>query len=180
VSLPLDEAYLRELVREFPSVRLVEKERDSLSRVIDRLLRTLTLGGQRHYLDRYTTVLGSAIYVPTSWRTRSPEDRYLTLRHEAVHLRQTRRYGVVGMALRYAFFGLPLGLAWGRAQIEWEAYRETLAVAAELWGLPAAEAMRGHIVAQFTSAAYGWMWPFPSHVNAWFDRAIEELRKGRA
>ena len=28
---------------------------------------------------------------------------------------------------------------------------------------------------QFTSAAYGWMWPFPRQVERWYDRALAEI-----
>jgi hypothetical protein len=31
------------------------------------------------------------------------------------------------------------------------------------------------IVERFTGPDYGWMWPFPSHVNRWFDQALQEL-----
>ena len=50
------------------------------------------------------------------------------------------------MIFVYGFFPLPAGLAWGRARLEWEAYTETLAATAEVYGVDAAEALRGHIV----------------------------------
>jgi hypothetical protein len=30
-------------------------------------------------------------------------------------------------------------------------------------------------VDQFTSAAYGWMWPFRAQVERWYDTALAEL-----
>ena len=100
------------------------------------------------------------------------------LRHEAVHLRQFRRYGRVGMALLYLGPILPLGLAWGRARLEWEAYAETLRATAEVYGLEAAAspALRARLIAQFTGPAYGWMWPFPSTVSRWVDDALAALQ----
>jgi hypothetical protein len=128
------------------------------------------------------TTIGSTIYVPTGWLERSDDDRYIVLRHEAVHLRQFRRYGLIGMSVLYILPILPLGLAWGRARIEWAAYRETLRATAAVYGLEAAQdaRLRAHIVHQFTSGAYGWMWPFPSHVARWMDEALNEIRLERS
>ena len=67
----------------------------------------------------------------------------------------------------------------GRALIEWEAYRETLRATAELLGIEAAAdpALEAHIVAQFTSAAYAFMWPFPGHVRKLVRAEIARLRR---
>jgi hypothetical protein len=71
----------------------------------------------------------------------------------------------------------PLGLAYGRARIEWEAYEETLRATAELLGLEAAHSpsLRAHIVRRFVGPEYGWMWPFERSVQALYDRALEQL-----
>ena len=156
---------------------MVSKDHDRLSKVIAVLLRLGTLNGQKTYLTQYTTVLGKTIYVPTRWKERSEEDRYITLRHEAVHLRQVKRMGIVRMSLYYGVFFFPIGLAYGRARIEWEAYAETLAAYVEVYGMKYARSpeVRAHIVKQFTSAAYGWMWPFPNQVHRWMDEALDIL-----
>ncbi|HJL17776.1 MAG TPA: hypothetical protein RMH99_19075 [Sandaracinaceae bacterium LLY-WYZ-13_1] len=174
---PLDERYLAELRREFPRLRVVHKADDPFSRLVDRALRVVTLGGQRAYLTRYVTTMGATLYLPRGWARRSPESRYVTLRHEAVHLRQFRRFGRVGTALLYLIPILPLGLAWGRARLEWEAYAETLRATWELHGLEAARdpALHDHIVRQFTGPAYGWMWPFERAVRRRIDRMVAEL-----
>lgn len=171
------EAYLEALRREFPRLALIEKEGDLSSRLIDVFLRVVTLGSQRFYLTRYVTTLGARIYVPSDWSRRSDEDRYLVLRHEAVHLRQFARHGWVGMSLRYGIWILPLGLALGRARLEWEAYAETIRATAEVRGREAAASseLEAHIVAQFVSGAYGWMWPFPSQVRAWIRDEVRRL-----
>lgn len=169
--------YLEELKREFAGLQLVKKEGHALSMAIDRALRIVTLGGMSTYASQYTTVLLHTIYTPTSWETRSDAERYITLRHEAVHLRQMKRYGFVLMGAMYALPMFPIGLAWGRARIEWEAYAETLRAIAEVNGVEAArsDAVRQHIVKQFTSAAYGWMWPFPRMVNGWIDAELAQI-----
>jgi hypothetical protein len=164
-------------MREVPGLCVVHKEHDALSRLVDRALRIVTLGGMREYMTRYTTVLGRTIYVPIGWDTRSDAERYITLRHEAVHLRQAKRMGMLWMGFVYAVPILPMGLAWGRARIEWEAYAETLRAVAEVHGLEAARSpeLRAHVVRQFTSPAYGWMWPFPRAVGRWIDEELDRI-----
>jgi hypothetical protein len=169
------DAYVAELQREFPGLRVVSKEGDALSRLVDLLLKIATLGAQREYLTRYTTVIARTIYVPLEWPKRSPAERYVTMRHEAVHLRQAKRYGIVAMSFLYAIPFFPVGLAYGRARIEWEAYAETFRAAAEVWGPRRARAMREHVLLQFTSGAYLWMWPFRAQVNAWIDEVLSTL-----
>jgi hypothetical protein len=170
--------YLDELRGEFSGLRVVSKQDDVLSRAIDAALRLVTLGGQSAYLTQYVTTLGQTLYVPTDWDARDDAARYCVLRHEAVHLRQFRRYGRLGMSLIYLVPILPLGLAWGRARLEWEAYAETLRATAEVYGFGAAAspALRARIVAQFTGPAYGWMWPFPRTVSRWVDEELREIR----
>jgi hypothetical protein len=170
---------IREITEEFPSFRIVRKEQSRFSRLIDIALRIVTLGGQNEYLTHYHTVIGNTLYVPLSWSSASDVDRAILLRHERVHLRQRRRLGTALMTFLYLVPFFPLGLAYGRARLEWEAYTETLRATAELLGLEAVRArpLRDKIVGRFTGGAYGWMWPFKSQVNRWYDRVISELEK---
>ncbi len=173
---PLDD-FLEELRREFPRFRVIRKSESPLSKAIDVFLRVLTLGGQRSYLNRYYTVIGDRLYVPLGWDDVDPIDAVITLRHERVHLRQRRRLTLPGMTIVYLLLPFPLGLAYGRARLEWEAYEETLRATLELRGESAlrSPALRERIVTQFTSPAYGWMWPFRRTVERWYDAAVERL-----
>ena len=168
---------IREITEEFPSFRIVSKEQSRFSRLIDIALRLVTLGGQNQYLTHYHTVIGNTLYVPSSWKSASDVDRAILLRHERVHLRQRRRLGTALMTFLYLVPFFPLGLAYGRARLEWEAYTETLRATAELCGVEAARSssLRQKIVERFTGSAYGWMWPFRRQVNRWYDRVISEL-----
>jgi hypothetical protein len=172
------DAFLDELRRRHPKLRVVSKPKSTLARAIDRALRLVTFGSQRSFLTTYTTVIGRTIYLPTDWPTRPDLDRYVTLRHEAIHLRQFERLGLVGMAILYLFPIVPMGLAIGRARLEWEAYAETLRAVAEVRGLAAARdpALHEHIVRQFTSGAYGWMWPFRRKVLSWIAEEVASLQ----
>jgi len=177
--LDLSERFLVELKREFPKFRIVEKEADLLSQYIDIALKIVTLGQQRSYLDGYYTVLGYTLYVPPGWAQASPLERVITLRHERIHLRQRRRYGYPLMAFLYLVPFFPLGLAYGRARLEWEAYAETLAATAELVGLQAARSpsLKRRIVGRFVGPDYGWMWPFPKQVGRWYDATMVRLER---
>ena|GEM_PF-338299 len=169
--------FIETIRAEFPTFRIVPKRGHWPSRVVDLALKCLTLGGQRSYLTRYHTVIGNTLYVPPTWDEMSDLDRVILLRHERVHLRQRRRYGSVAMTFLYLIPFFPLGLAYGRARIEWEAYEETLRATAELLGLEAARSasLRTHIVQRFTGPDYGWMWPFERSVQAWYDQALSKL-----
>lgn len=181
--MELSERLLSDLKAEFPAFCIVPKQNDRLSRAIDWALKLVTLGGQRHYLTRYHTVIGDTLYVPETWETLADLDRVILLRHERVHLRQRRRYGGALMTFLYLVPFLPLGLAYGRARIEWEAYTETLRATAELRGREAlhSQELRAQIVGRFIGPDYGWMWPFRSAVEGWYDRVVAELlREPRA
>lgn len=170
-------SFMSELRREFPQFRIVEKRDSVLSKLIDVLLRLFTLGGQNRYLTEYHTVIGSTLFVPDTWHRMNDVDRVILLRHERVHLRQRRRLTFLGMAFVYLIPFFPLGLAYGRARLEWEAYRETLRATAELRGLEAlrAPALRERIVERFLGPDYGWMWPFPAQVERWYLEAVDDI-----
>lgn len=170
------EAFLDELRAEFPDFVIAPKRTSLLQKAIHVALLTLTLGGQRSYLTHYHTVLGGTLWVPDAWATMSDDARYILLRHERVHLRQRRRMGDAWMSFLYLVPFFPVGLAYGRARIEWEAYVETMRATAEVHGLEATARLREGIVLRFTGPDYGWMWPFPRAVNAWFDEALRDLR----
>jgi len=175
---PRCDALIREILAEFPGFRIVPKAGNAFSLAIDVALRAITLGAQRQYMTRYHTVIGDTLYVCEAWETMTDVARVILLRHERVHLRQRRRYGMVPFALLYLLPILPLGLAWFRARFEWEAYCETLRATADMRGLEALDdpLLRREIVRRFVSGDYGWMWPFPRTIERWFDQALAAIR----
>jgi hypothetical protein len=165
-------------------VRIAYKHRCVHQRAAAWLLWALTFGGQRTYLTHYVTTLGHTIYVPEDFERWEPAQALCVLRHELIHVAQFERWGFLGMVLLYGLLPLPLGLAYGRARLEWEAYRETLRAVAEIEGLHAAQspALHDQIVQRFTGPDYGWMWPFPRVVRRWIEQevlAIEAERMSR-
>jgi hypothetical protein len=179
LSHPRTEALLADMRREFPRFRIVDKAGNVFSSLIDGALRLVTFGAQRHYLTRYHTVIGDTLYVCGAWHSMSDVARVILLRHERVHLRQRRRYGMALFAALYLLPFFPLGLAYGRARLEWEAYTETLRATAELHGIGALSdsALRREIVRRFVSGDYGWMWPFSRTIERWYDQAVAEITR---
>ncbi len=171
----LSEPFIAEICEEFPSFEILPKRTSALQRAIHVALAVVTIGQMRTYLTEYHTALFGKLWVPDSWETMGDEERYILLRHERVHLRQRRRMGDVMMAFVYLVPFFPLGLAYGRARIEWEAYTETIRATAEVKGLAAAKLQRAFIVDRFMGPDYGWMWPFRRVVQRWFDEVIADL-----
>ena len=168
---------LAEIAHEFPQFRLVQKDRSLLHRAIHRALVVITLGQMRSYLDSYQTTIGSTIYVTADWDRLDLDERWATLRHERIHLRQFRRYTLPGMAVLYLLLPLPLGLAGFRAHFEKQAYEESIRAAAEVRGKEhvARGPFRDRIIRQFTGPSYGWMWPFRQHLERWYDSVLSSI-----
>ena len=171
------DALVAALTEEIPGFRVVRKDRSRLHRIIHRVLVVVTLGQMRDYLSGYQTTIGRTVYVTADWDTWSDAQRYVTLRHEAVHLRQFRSYTTVGMGLLYVLVPLPMGLAWFRAHFEKQAYAESIRAAAEVWGVsyPRRTEYRAHIIEQFLGPSYGWMWPFRPGLERWYDQVLATL-----
>jgi hypothetical protein len=168
---------VRALEAEIPGFRIVRKDESRLHRFIHRFLIVVTFGGMREYLTSYQTTIGRTVWVTSDWDDRDPRRRYVTLRHEAVHLRQFRRWTLPGMALLYVLLPLPLGLAWFRARFEMEAYADTIRATAEVFGPEAARdpELRAEIIEEFTGPSYGWMWPFRRSLERWYDLVLAEV-----
>ena len=160
-------------------IRVVKKSLFWHQRAAGKALFLITFGGQKTYLSHYVTTLGHTIYVPDDFDEWRAEYAIEVLRHEAVHIAQFERYGWIGMILLYGVLPLPVGLAYFRARLEWEAYEETLWATAELEGLDEARSpeLRRKLVRRFTGPDYAWMWPFPRMVEGWIDKTLAEIEK---
>jgi hypothetical protein len=175
------DALVAALRAEFPTFRIVRKDQSRFHRAIHYALIGLTFGRMRSYLDSFQTTIGRTVYVTSDWDDWDPDRRYVTLRHEAIHLRQFRRFTLPVMAVLYVLLPLPMGLAWFRAYFEKEAYAESVRAAAEVWGpsYPRSDEYRAYIIGQFTGASYGWMWPFRAGLERWYDRVLATVEPVR-
>lgn len=164
---------------EFPDFQVVYKENVWWMKFIGLFLKLITFGHMISFMSSYHTTIGYTVYVGSEWAGQSPFSRATTLRHEAVHMRQLRRYGFIRYAAMYLFWVFPFGLAIGRRNLEREAYEETLRAYAEYYGLPVLHEnyLRVRIVSQFIGSSYFWMWPFRKSMNRWYDGFVSELEK---
>lgn len=171
------EGILAEISAEFPRFRLLPKCDSRLMTQIDWALRLLTFGKQSRFLTEYHTVIGYTLYLAPTWESLGETDRVALLRHERVHMRQRRRYGLLGLAFIYLIPIFPLGLAYGRARLEWEAYCETIRALYETRGesVLSDRLLRDRIIGRFVGPDYGWMWPFRKSVEKWYDALLSAL-----
>jgi hypothetical protein len=170
-----------EIETEFPGFQVVEKSESLLMRVISVAIWVLTFGQASDFMTGPVTTLGRTVYVPEDWNRKPENYRISTLRHERVHLRQSRAWGFVTFALLYLLAPLPFGLAWFRARFEWEAYEESMRADYELYGklAIASRDYKEGIVRLFLGPEYGWMWPFRGKVEAWYDDALRRILSER-
>ena len=126
------------------------------------------------------------IFLPEHWDSMSPRSRVALLLHEAQHVRQQLRFGFgniylgfVLQALIYLLFPLPVGLAYGRARLEMDAYKETLRGYYLMSGkdlrVIADKDLEDFIISQFTGPNYVYMWPFERSLRSWYNRAVSEV-----
>ncbi len=176
-AMELTGRFIETIRAEFPTFRIVPKRGHWPSRAI-------RPGAEGADVGWPAKLSHSLPHRDRQYPVRSPDleamsdlDRVVLLRHERVHLRQRRRYGLFLMTLLYLIPFFPLGLPMDGRASNGRRTRETLRATAELFGLEAARSprLRTHIVQRFTGPEYGWMWPFERSVQAWYDRALENL-----
>lgn len=171
----LDEL-LAEIQTEFPGFTIVKKPDSRLMRVLSWFLLVVTFGAQRRFMDKYVTTIGNTVYVPSDWDSWSPLSRVEVLRHERVHMRQQKKYGLVLFTFLYLVPFFPLFFAYGRARLEMEAYTESARAKAQLRGSQyvKTQEFRNWMASQFLTGAYGWMWIHKPTVLKWVDKAIAD------
>lgn len=163
----------------WPELKVVNKDQASLMKTIDVLLRVVTFGKMTTFMSGYVTTMGTTVYVPSDWEERNSTSKAVTMRHELVHLAQEKRLGTLLYRLSYVFWVLPCVFSIGRRNLEREAYEETLRAYTEYFGRSVVKSslLRKHIIEQFTSASYCWMWPWKRSNDAWYDSVVDKIEK---
>jgi hypothetical protein len=181
--MPTEQDYVQlcaDTLTEFPDFKIEKKSSSLLMKAINVVMMGITFGFMKSFMDRFITTIGTTMYVPDSWDARPAETRLRTLRHERVHMRQSKRYGKTLYTLMY-LFGFPTVLAFGRKKLEQEAYEESIRATLEYFGEAGIldPKFRESMVKHFTTAEYFWMWPWKSSVEAWYDGFVEKLRNSK-
>lgn len=172
------EAFLQEIKNEFPDFKLVKKTDSKLMKFIDGFLKVITFGKMNTFMEGFITTIGNTVYVNSSWDARSASTKAITLRHERVHMRQSKTNGRLKFSLMYLLFPLPSVFAYYRKKFEQEAYEESLKALYEYYGPKFfTQATKDDIVKHFTSAEYFWMWPWKQDVEKWYDKVVADITK---
>lgn len=169
---------LKKIREEFPNFKVLKKSESSLMKTIGRFLKFVSFGKMTTFMDSFITTIGTTVYVPDSWDSRSSSSKAITMRHERVHMRQARDWGRIAFSFLYLFFPLPFVFAYFRMKFEKEAYEESLIAAYEYYGTTLfTQALKDDVVQHFTSAEYMWMWPWKKSVEEWYDGVIKGITK---
>lgn len=168
-----------QILQEFSSFKIVKKSTSLLMKIINVVLIVFSFGFQRSFLTDYYTTVGYTVYVPDLWDSTPDVTRIVTLRHERVHMRQRRKYGMFLFSLLYVLLPLPGGLAYFRYKFEAEAYEETVRAVNELQPsggeVVRSDVYRADIMTVFTGPGYLWMWPFKKTITAWYNGVLSRL-----
>lgn len=169
------EDLLAEIRQEFPKFSLVPKETSSFMKLLDLLLKVITLWRMKDFMRTFTTTIGYIVYVPSGWKMRPLKSRNIILRHERVHMRQRARLGL-WYSISYLLFPLPVVWAYFRMKYEMEAYEESLRAVAEYYGTASfTPVMRRSFVGHFTGPEYFWTWPWKARIERWYDSTLARI-----
>jgi hypothetical protein len=149
------------------------------------------------FLSRFTTVIGSTIYLPSQAYVRQhPESAMRTLAHETVHLLDAEKWSFFGFSLAYLFpqvltlgiFTFPLLGPWALMFLvfalpvpaPFRFYFESRAYAMDLLTAPRASRRETLLQAtqHFSSWDYYHMYPFPDQVTSSIKHWAEKTEAG--
>ncbi len=166
---------LSEMKEEFPYFNLVVKKHSKFNQ----LLKKLTFFNPEMN-ERYTTTLGPTIAVNNTWNERPAKNRYSTLIHERIHMRQEQKYGLTAYFLVFALIPFPTKLAYFRKKWEQEAYQVNLYMS---WKEGHREKIFGekyikYIMDQFIGQFYFFMWYSKEHILKWMLKTVRNFEGG--
>jgi hypothetical protein len=157
--------------REIPGLRLVVKADDPRLRRAAPALDRLMPG----FMTRFTTVVGSTVYLPRPVDQIPRDVLAEILAHELVHQLDQRRWGV----MFYVSYGvaLPAGRSM-RAVWERRAYAVDLMLAHHEGGEQALARCERRLVKTFSDRTYGWMWAGEDAARAFLQPVVLGVASG--
>lgn len=171
------EQILKDTKDEFPGFEIIEKKSSGLMKVIDVALKVITFGQMKTFMTGFITTLGEKVYVNEGWESIPVANRAGVIRHERIHMRQSKKYGRFLFSFLYLVAPLPVGFAYFRKKFEQEAYEESLRAVHDYFGPNAfTPQLKEYTLAHFTTAQYFWMWPWKKDLEKWYDSAVEKIK----
>lgn len=168
---------LSELKSEFSDFEIRYKRDSRLMKAIDICLKILTFGQMKNFMTGFITVIGNKVYVPDSWENSTYTSKTEIIRHERVHMRQSKKCGRFLFSFLYLVVPFPIGIAYFRKKFEQEAYEESLKALYEYHGEKVfTPRLKEGMLAHFTTAQYFWMWPWRKDLEKWYDAAVEKAK----
>jgi len=150
-------------------------------KLIDSFLRVASLGKTKNFMTNFVTTIGSTVYVTEDWDILSSSTKAITLRHERVHMRQSKRLGRFLFSFLYLFAPVPILFAYYRTKFEKEAYEESLKAYFEYYGSKFfTPALKENVIHHFSSSEYLWMWINNRSIEEWYDNVVKEITKEQA
>jgi len=143
-------------------------------KILDNIFYVLRGFKKSDFMDRATTI-GGVIAFPEKTKLYAVNPvEYVTLKHEAVHIKQQARFGLGDawagawlFLLLYLFVPLPALLSWFRFKFEREAMLAEIKAAKSLGYEPNIE----FYVQSLSGVSYLWAWP-EAKVRKWFKAAL--------
>lgn len=162
---------LRQTSKEFPHFQIVYKSKSPFMKFL-----SVLLFFNKGFMTDFITTIGNYMWVPDAWAEWRDCSKAAILRHERVHLRQQRRYGIIRYVFMYLLWPMPFFYAKGRRDLEMEAYEESMVAYAEYYGIQVLEGnVRENIIGHFTGSAYGWMWVQRTDIEEWYDTTVAKI-----
>lgn len=167
---------INEIKLEFPKFKVVCKSDSWMMKVIDIFLKIVSFGQANKFMTVFVTTIGNTIYVPNSWDTLDDVFKISVLRHERVHMRQSKKYWFPFYSFLYLFVFFPVVFAWYRKKFEQEAYEESLRAMVDLQGKEILDKIDPEFfISQFTTGAYLWTWPFRKSITKWYNETKAKI-----
>lgn len=170
---------IEDISLEFPSFKVLKKSESWLMKTIGKLLFIISFGQNKSFMTDFITTIGNTVYVPDSWDSKLEKSRIEVLMHERIHMRQSKKLTPIIYALAYLLFPIPIGFAWARAKLEWEAYTESMRVKSHFSGIQSVKTpeFKEYLFKNFTGSSYMFMMPFKSILEKWYQESIKRLSK---
>ncbi len=154
-------------------VKIVRKDQSTFFKILGWLVYAFTFGKNSSFTTGYITTINKTIGVPSTWDSFGDLAKLEILTHEMVHVAQAKKWTFILFGFLYLFIFLPLGLAYFRYVFEREAYVVGFKKLMQYDPSPETRARCiDHGVTNMTTGQYGWAWPFPKSVRAWFESQL--------
>jgi len=145
-------------------------------KTIDVSLKVITFGQMKSFMTDFITTIGQKVYVPEGWDLKPASSKAAVIRHERIHMRQSKRHGRIMFSIAYLLIPLPIFFAYFRKKFEQEAYEESLRAIYEYHGeLAFTPRLKSDVIDHFTTSQYFWMWPFKKNLETWYDNFVAKL-----